>query len=210
MIATGQTTGLFALPRIYLASKSPRRRELLKQLGVQFEMLLFREQAGRGPDVNEDPLANETPRTYVERVARMKADVGWARLAQRSLRRQPVLAADTTVSIDGRILGKPADRDAAVEMLRALSGREHEVITTVAVQLDTRVESATSVSIVRFAQLAERDILAYVASGEPMDKAGAYGIQGLAQAFIPEIRGSYSGVVGLPLHETLELLRRFG
>lgn len=209
MIATGQTTGLFALPRIYLASKSPRRRELLKQLGVQFEMLLFREQAGRGPDVNEDPVAGEAPRAYVERVARMKADVGWSRLAQRSLRRQPVLAADTTVTIDGRILGKPADRDAAIEMLRALSGREHEVITTVAIQLDTRVEAATSVSLVKFAPLTDRDILAYVATGEPMDKAGAYAIQGAAQAFIPEICGSYSGVVGLPLHETLELLRRF-
>lgn len=206
----GGPTPLFVLPRIYLASKSPRRRELLKQIGVSFEMLLFREQPPRGTDVDESPLPGELPRAYVERVSHLKAETGWMRVVQRSLRRHPVLAADTTVALGDRILGKPASREEAIEMLQALSGREHQVFTAVTVKLDATVHAVTTESIVTFAKLSDREIQTYVHSGEPMDKAGAYAIQGVAQAFIPQIAGSYSGIMGLPLFETVELLRRFG
>jgi septum formation protein len=202
-------TPLFVVPRIYLASKSPRRRELLKQIGVSFEMLLFREQPPRGTDVDESPLPGESPRAYVERVSLLKAEMGWLRVVQRSLRKHPVLAADTTVALGDRILGKPANREEAAEMLQALSGRDHQVFTAVAVKLDTTVHLTVTESIVTFAKLSDREIQAYVHSGEPVDKAGGYGIQGAAQAFIPQIAGSYSGVMGLPLFETVELLRRF-
>lgn len=193
--------------RVYLASRSPRRRELLTQIGIGFEMLLLRQRADRTPDVDETPQPGESPDDYVLRVCRDKAEAGWNRLVERRLPRLPVLAADTTVCLDDRILGKPADRAEAAAMLAALSGREHRVLTAVAIRLDAFIETAVSESVVRFDALDEATIAAYVTTGEPMDKAGAYGIQGRAAAFIPELRGSYSGVMGLPLYETAMLLQ---
>jgi septum formation protein len=196
-------------PRIYLASRSPRRRELLKQLGVSFEMLLLREHSARVPDVNEDAKPGETPDRYVERVCRTKAEIGWLRVLQRTLPRLPVLAADTTVCIGDCIFGKPANRAGAVEMLRALSGQEHRVLTAVAVAFESGVELIVNENLVRFRELSEPDIQQYVDTGEPMDKAGGYAIQGRAAAFIPEILGSYTGVMGLPLFETAQLLSKY-
>ena len=195
---------------IYLASRSPRRRELLGHIGVKFHLLLFRNRAGAAPDIDEDPLPEETPRDYVMRVARAKAAVGWRRMLERNLPRHPVLAADTTVALEGRIYGKPADRAAAAAMLAALSGKRHEVLTAVALQYDEEVETALSVSEVQFRELGAQEIQDYVATGEPDDKAGAYAIQGRAALFVSEIRGSQSGIVGLPLYETAQLLQKMG
>jgi septum formation protein len=193
---------------IYLASRSPRRRELLTQIGVRYHLLLFRERPDSGIEVSEEPLAGEAPDTYVERVARAKAEAGWRRMLQRNLPHAPVLAADTTVALDGRILGKPVDRKEAATMLEALSGRNHEVLTAIAIQYVDRLESALSRSEVRFKDLAPQEIADYVATGEADDKAGAYAIQGHAARFIAELRGSYSGVMGLPLYETAQMLER--
>lgn len=198
-----------SLPRIYLASRSPRRRELLKQIGVQFDVLVLREQTARKPDVDETPHPGEAPRTYVERICRDKAETGWLRVVQRQLRRLPVLAADTTVCLDDRIYGKPADRAEAIAILRELSGREHRVYTAVALKYDEYLDFVLNENIVRFRTLDEAEIAHYVDTGEPYDKAGAYAIQGRAAAFIPELSGSYTGVMGLPLYETAALLRRF-
>ena len=195
--------------RIYLASRSPRRRELLTQIGVAFEVLVLRDHPGRSVDVDESQLPGEAPDEYVRRVGLAKANAGWERILQRRLRRFPVLAADTVVCVDDIILGKPPDPSHAVKMLRLLSGREHRVLTAVAVKLDERSELVVSESRVRFADISQADIEAYVASGEPTDKAGAYAIQGRAGAFITELHGSYSGVMGLPLYETLQLLKKF-
>jgi septum formation protein len=195
--------------KIYLASRSPRRRELLKQIGVNFEVLVVREHPGRNVDVDESQRPGESPDDYVHRVCRLKADAGWERIVQRRLRRFPVLAADTVVCVEEIILGKPPDPAHAVKMLRLLSGREHRVLTAVALKFEDRLELVMSASRVRFAELSQADIEAYVASGEPNDKAGAYGIQGRAGAFITELHGSYSGVMGLPLYETLQLLKTF-
>lgn len=197
-----------ALPRIYLASRSPRRRELLKQIGVHFEVLLFREHGLRGRDLDETPQGGEAPAPYVERVTREKAEAGWQRVVQRALPRHPVLAADTTVCVDDRIFGKPADREEAVAMLRELSGREHKVLTAVALRFEEEVALIVNENVVRFRDLAEDEIAQYVATGEPFDKAGGYAIQGRAAAFIPAILGSYTGVMGLPLYETATLLRQ--
>ncbi len=194
--------------KVYLASRSPRRRELLKQIGIGFEMLLLRERPERELDVNESPQTSEKPDGYVLRISRDKADIGWSRLLERRLPRLPVLAADTAVCLDERILGKPADSAAAAEMLAALSGREHRVLTAVTLKFDTFTEQSLSESVVRFDRLDQATIAAYVATGEPMDKAGAYAIQGRAAAFIADLHGSYSGVMGLPLHETATLLAR--
>jgi septum formation protein len=193
---------------IYLASRSPRRRELLTQIGVRYHLLLFRERPDSGVEVSEEPLAGEAPDLYVERVARAKAEAGWKRMLQRNLPHAPVLAADTTVALDGRILGKPADRKEAATMLASLSGRSHEVLTAIAIQYVDRLESALSRSEVRFKELSAREIADYVASGEADDKAGAYAIQGAAARFVAELRGSYSGVMGLPLFETAQMLER--
>ena len=193
---------------VYLASRSPRRRELLSQIGVRFQLLLFRSRPGEAPDVEEAPLEGELPEAYVLRLARAKAQAGWRRMLQRNLPPGPVLAADTTVAVDGRIYGKPANREEAAAMLRIFSGRSHEVLTAVAVQHDDWLESVLSRSEVRFKPLAEEEIAGYVASGECDDKAGAYAIQGRAARFVPELRGSYSGVMGLPLFETAQLLER--
>lgn len=193
---------------VYLASRSPRRRELLAQIGVRFHLLLFRARAGEDPDVDEKVLANEAPDAYVLRLARSKAEAGWRRMLQRNLPLAPVLAADTTVALDGKIYEKPVDRREAFEMLESLSGRTHEVLTAVALKQDDWVESALSRSEVRFKTLSAREIEHYVATGESDDKAGAYAIQGRAGRFVVELRGSYSGVMGLPLYETAELLER--
>jgi nucleoside triphosphate pyrophosphatase len=191
---------------IYLASRSPRRRELLSQIGVRYHLLLFRSRPDSPPDVDEAILPNEQPDTYVERVARAKVQAGWRLLRLRNLPFAPVLAADTTVALDRRILGKPADRKEAAEMLAALSGRRHDVFTAVALMRDERIDSAVSRSEVQFKQLSPEDIAQYIATGECDDKAGAYAIQGRAARFIMELRGSYSGVMGLPLFETGQLL----
>lgn len=195
--------------RIYLASRRPRRRELLKQIGIAFEALLLREDLRRGADVDEAPVPGESPESYVSRVARAKAEAGWHRIAARRLLPRPVLAADTAVVLDGEIIGKPADARRAHELLRRLSGRTHHVLTAVAVAREARVETALSISAVEFRDLADGEIRRYVASGEPLDKAGAYAIQGRAAAFVRAISGSYSGIMGLPLFETAELLARF-
>jgi septum formation protein len=195
--------------KIYLASRSPRRRELLKQIGVAFEVLLLRDHPGRNVDVDESQQPGEGPDDYVRRVCRIKADAGWERVLQRRLRQFPVLAADTVVCVEGIILGKPPDPPHAVKMLRLLSGREHRVLTAVTLKLDDRVELVVSESRVRFGELSQADIEAYVASGEATDKAGAYAIQGRAGAFVTELHGSYSGIMGLPLHETAQLLKAF-
>ena len=194
----------------YLASRSPRRRELLNQIGVDHQVLTQRIKAERGADVNEDPLPGETPRDYVLRVCRDKAENGWMRVVQRKLPLRGVLAADTTVCIGDEILRIPADAAEAADFLGRLSGREHEVLTAIAFKFGERLETELSATTVRFRALEPAEIKRYVASGEPMDKAGAYGIQGRAGAFVTEIRGSYSGVMGLPLYETAQLLRRFG
>jgi septum formation protein len=191
---------------IYLASRSPRRRELLSQIGVRYHLLLFRSRPDSPPDVDESVLANEQPDTYVERVARAKVQAGWRLLRLRNLPFAPVLAADTTVALDGQILGKPADRKEAAQMLAALSGRRHDVFTAVALMRDERVDSAVSRSEVQFKQLSPEEIAQYIATGECDDKAGAYAVQGRAARFIMELRGSYSGVMGLPLFETGQLL----
>jgi septum formation protein len=188
--------------RIFLASRSPRRRELLAQIGVRFEVM--------APDVDESIASGEAPRAYVERLARAKAEAGWRRVEREKLPRAPVLGADTTVAVDGRILGKPADRREAAQMLGSLSGRSHEVLTAVALKFGARLESAVSVSEVRFKSLSQAEIDRYVATGECEDKAGAYGIQGHAARFVAELRGSFSGVMGLPLYETAQLLDRIG
>lgn len=198
------------LKNIYLASRSPRRRELLKQIGLAFEIVLLREDAKRGADVNEAPLPNEKPETYALRVACSKAELAARYMGRRSLPERPVLAADTTIVCHERIIGKPADREDAVRILSSLAGRQHEVITAVALATTGRLEKTTSVSRVWFRPLGEDEIRRYVATGEPLDKAGAYAIQGRAAAFITRIEGSFSGIMGLPLAETAELLRRFG
>ncbi|AOF82578.1 septum formation protein Maf [Methyloversatilis sp. RAC08] len=197
-------------PALYLASRSPRRRELLTQIGAPFLVLPFRGLPREDIDVLEDVRDGEDAEGYVVRVARAKALGGEQRLSWRRLSSGLVLSADTTVEVDGEILGKPADAADATRMLGLLSGRSHRVLTAVAVSDGRRLEHVLSISTVRFSALDARDIERYVASGEPMDKAGAYGIQGRAGAFVEHIDGSYTGIVGLPLNETWQLLRRFG
>ena len=198
-----------SLPRIYLASRSSRRRELLKQIGVPFEVLLFREHGLRGRDLDEVPHESEAPDAYVQRVAKEKAEAGWLRVTQRSLPRFPVLAADTAVCLRDRIFGKPADRTIAIAMLKELSGREHRVLTAVVLKHESTLDVIVNENVVRFRELSDGEVQEYVATGEPYDKAGGYAIQGRAAASIPEILGSYTGVMGLPLYETASLLRKF-
>jgi septum formation protein len=195
---------------IYLASRSARRRDLLKQIGVSFEVLLLREGGQRAADYDETPHPGEAPGDYARRVALGKVQAGWTRLQQRRLMRFPVLSADTTVALDDTIMGKPTDREQAMAFLRKLSGKTHEVHTAVAIQFENRIESALSTTQVTMRDLEEQQIRNYVAGGEPVDKAGGYAIQGRAAIFIRAISGSYSGVMGLPLFETSELLAQFG
>jgi septum formation protein len=183
-------------PQIYLASRSPRRQELLRQVGVRFEVV--------AADVAEAPQPGQDPADYAGAMALAKAR------AARPPQALPVLGADTDVVVDGAILGKPRDRADALAMLARLASRTHEVYSAVAVVLGARVEAALSVTRVSFGAITPEEARAYWDSGEPADKAGAYAIQGLGARFVREIHGSYSGVVGLPLHETLGLLARFG
>jgi septum formation protein len=196
--------------RIYLASQSPRRRELLKQIGISFEMLLLRSDPRRRIDVDETPLPDEQPEVYVQRICEHKVRTGWDALTFRNLRPYPILAADTTVALDGKIIGKPRDREDAIAMLHQLSGRQHQVLSAIAIAFGERVETRLSTTAVTFAALSEERIHRYVLTNESHDKAGAYGIQGHAGAFIQRIEGSYSSVMGLPLFETAELLHSFG
>jgi septum formation protein len=196
--------------KIYLASKSPRRRELLRQIGVEFELLLLRGEGPRGPDVSEEVLPNEKAEDYVVRVTREKAEQAWKIMLARRLPLRPVLAADTTVVIDGRILGKPANEAEAMDMLRALSGRTHQVITSVALHRDGETFQQTQTSEVTLSPLTDEMMRAYCASSEPYDKAGGYGIQGIAAVFVKHIAGSYTGIMGLPLFETAQLLNQAG
>lgn len=196
--------------RIYLASRSPRRRELLHQIGVPFDTLIFRTGARSDTEVDETPLPDEAATDYVQRVAKAKAEYGWGLVGLRHLMPQPVLSADTTLELEGRIIGKPADENDAAAILRQLSGRTHRVLTGVAVHFQGRTEYALNTSEVRFRTLEEEEIRHYVMTGEPMDKAGAYGIQGRAGMFVEHLAGSYSGVMGLPICETAQLLKRFG
>ncbi len=184
---------------LYLASASPRRRELLTQIGVAF--------VTRVQPIDETPLPAEAPAAYVERLALAKAQAVFATLEDRH--DAVVLGSDTAVVLDGRILGKPVDREDALSTLAALSGREHQVLTAVALVSATRAEARVVTSTVRFKPLTQTQIEAYWATGEPCDKAGSYGIQGLAAVFVSQMQGSYSAVVGLPLCETAELLAQF-
>lgn len=190
---------------IYLASQSPRRSQLLTQLGIAHELLL--PGAEEDAEALEAVLAGEAPKAYVQRVTQLKLKAALVRLRQRGLPQAPVLCSDTTVALGRTIYGKPEDAADADRMLRALSGRTHRVITAVALGWGTRHLTASSESRVSFTTLSEADISAYIASGEPMGKAGAYAVQGRAAAFISKINGSYSGIMGLPLFETAQLLR---
>ncbi|MEB0135852.1 Maf family protein [Actimicrobium sp. CCC2.4] len=196
--------------KIYLASKSPRRRELLRQIGVDFELLLLRDRSGRVADVTELVMPGEAAADYVHRVTREKADAAMRLIVARHLPMRPVLSADTTVVLDQDILGKPANQAEASAMLRRLSGRTHQVLTSVALRCDDAIWQITQCSDVTFAALPEETIRAYCAGMEPYDKAGGYGIQGTAASFIVHVAGSYSGIMGLPLFDTAQLLRQAG
>lgn len=189
-----------SLDFVYLASGSPRRRELLVQIGVSFQLV--------AAAVDEEVLPGEPPPVYVTRLAAAKADAGWEK--SRDAAGIPVLAADTAVVLDGAILGKPSNQQEAGGMLQQLSGRTHAVLTAVALRTHDGIQSRVSRSEVTFRHIAAGETLAYWESGEPRDKAGAYAIQGRAAIFISELRGSYSGVMGLPLFETAELLSQAG
>lgn len=195
--------------RIYLVSQSSRRRELLRQIGVNFEMLLLRSDVSRKIDVEETVHADEQPEAYVRRVCQAKIQAGIISLSLRNLPQFPILAADTDVALDGKILGKPENAEQAASMLRQLSGREHQVYSAVAIALGEQTEIALSITTVRFANLNEERIRRYLLTCEYAGKAGGYAIQGQASAFVEHISGSYSGVMGLPLFETVELLQRF-
>jgi septum formation protein len=199
-----------AASAIYLASRSPRRGELLRQIGVEFAVLRLREAAGREPDIVEGPLAGEDGRRYVMRIARTKASTARDRLAQRGWPPRIVLAADTEVILDGEIFGKPTDATHAAAMLARLGGRTHRVVSVVAACRERRVHIAMSTSNVTMRALTSVEIARYVASGEPFGKAGGYAIQGAAAAFVTRLAGSYSGVMGLPLAETARLLAELG
>lgn len=196
--------------RIYLASRSPRRRELLNQIGIAFDTIVFRQGLRADPETDETPHPGEAPVDYVERVARAKVEHGLKILHERKLPLRPVLSADTTLEFNGEIIGKPVDRADAVTILHRLSGQTHRVLTGVAVKHMGRTEFILSSSAVRFRVLDDEEIQHYVISGEPMDKAGAYGIQGRAGMFVEHLAGSYTGVMGLPICETGELLKRLG
>jgi len=193
---------------IYLASQSPRRKQLLEQLGVNFELLL--------PDANEDAEAlevvrpNEKPRAYVQRVTALKLEAALQRLKNRGLPSAPVLCSDTTVALGNTLFGKPDNAEHAKSMLQQLSGKTHRVLTAVSIGTQHKQSHALSISQVQFADLSKQEIDRYVASQEPMGKAGSYAIQGKAAVFISHISGNYSGIMGLPMFETSHLLREFG
>jgi septum formation protein len=196
--------------RLYLASRSPRRRELLHQIGIDFDTVVFRDGMRADLETDETALINEDPVVYVERIARSKAMHGLKIVEERRLPMRPVLAADTTLEFDGEIIGKPVDMADATQILKRLSGRTHRVLTGVAINHLGRIEYVLSTSEVRFRAIDDEEIRHYVMSGEPMDKAGAYGIQGRAGLFVEHLAGSFTGVMGLPVCETGELLKKFG
>jgi septum formation protein len=188
-------------PTLYLASQSPRRRELLAQIGIEHQVVTV--------DVDESRLADEDPDRYVERLARAKAAAGWQACVAQGLPALPVLGADTVVVFEGVVLGKPRTAEEGKAMLRRLAGECHEVLTGVSLCGERGQVGCISATQVWFRPLDDAEIDAYWDSGEPCDKAGAYGIQGVAARFVERIEGSYSGVVGLPLYETDALLRRY-
>jgi septum formation protein len=193
-------------PLVYLASQSPRRQQLLQQISVPFEVLLPHDTVAA--EALEKVLPGETPLNYVQRVTKLKLQMAKLEMKRLALPEHPILCADTTVAWGTKILGKPQDASQAHEMLRLLSGQKHQVLTAIAVAHGRKTFRAVSRSKVQFDELSESDIAAYVASQEPMGKAGAYGIQGLASGFIRSIQGSYSGIMGLPLYETCKILRQ--
>jgi septum formation protein len=197
-------------PVLYLASRSARRQELLRQLGIGFELLRLREASGRQRDVIEAANDGEPPLHYVERIARTKATVAGQQMLRRGLPPRPVLGADTEVVLDGAIYGKPRDAADAARMLGQLSGRTHQVLTAVAVSNEQGVIAEIATSSVSFRELTREEIDRYVATGESVDKAGAYAIQGRAAGFVSRLEGSYTGVMGLPLFETAGILARIG
>ncbi len=186
-------------PPIYLASGSPRRRALLSQIGINFDVIFI--------DIDESVRDNESAEAYVKRIAIDKAKAGLARIEQSNLPLRPVIAADTAVVVDNQILGKPADNQQAHAFLQNLSGRQHQVLSGVALATDRTIGVCSQLSQVRFAKLSDTEIDWYVGTGEGLDKAGAYAVQGLAAQFIAHIDGSYSGIMGLPLFETRQLLQ---
>ena len=188
------------MTQIYLASQSPRRAELLKQIAVSFEKLSI--------ETDETPLPNESAKAYVERVARAKAEAGYQQLVDTNKPLMPVLGADTTVVLGQQIMGKPADRAQALAMLAALSGSSHQVMSAVCLRYQNTIETALSVTEVSFRSLTAAECEDYWLTGEPVGKAGGYAIQGRAAVFVEKIVGSYSGVVGLPLMETQQLITR--
>ena len=189
------------LTSLYLASTSPRRRELLRQIGVQLTTLSV--------DVDETPTRNESAQAYVQRLSQAKAAAGWSNVETDKLPWMPVLGSDTSVVLDGVILGKPEDKAQCVETLMLLSGRTHQVMTAVTLQLAEKIGTQLSVTDVTFRELSEEEALRYWDTGEPSDKAGGYGIQGYGAVFVENISGSYSGVVGLPIEKTVVLLNQF-
>ncbi|MEN3365449.1 MAG: nucleoside triphosphate pyrophosphatase [Burkholderiales bacterium] len=193
--------------KIYLASKNPNRRELLRQIGIGFDLLLVRERPG---EIKDAIRADESTEDFVRRLAREKADHAWEVMLWRKLPMRPVLAADTKLAVDGRILGKPADAADAMQMLETLSGRTHQVLTSIAIRSDEGSWQATKCTDVTFATLSAEMIRSYCSRQEYRDKAGAYAIQGHASSFICDISGSYSCIMGLPLHETGQLLQKAG
>ncbi|MEN9476879.1 MAG: hypothetical protein RLZZ300_1020 [Pseudomonadota bacterium] len=196
--------------RLYLASRSPRRRELLHQIGIDFDTVVFRDGMRADLETDETPLVNEDPVVYVERIARAKALHGLKIVEERRLPMRPVLSADTTLEFEGEIIGKPTDMADATRILKRLSGQTHRVLTGVAINHLGHIEYLLSTSEVRFRVIDDEEIRHYVMSGEPMDKAGAYGIQGRAGMFVAHLAGSYTGVMGLPVCETGELLKKLG
>jgi septum formation protein len=191
---------------VYLASQSPRRRQLLAQIGVRYELLL--PLPDEDAEALEVVLPGEAPLSYVKRVTQLKLEAAMLRLKARNLPKGPVLCADTTVALGREILGKPENAQDALRILKKLSGNTHRVLTAVAIGEGKRSVSSVSISTVTFASMTPAEMKAYVASGEPMGKAGAYGVQGLAASHISAIKGSYTGIMGLPLFETASLLKQ--
>ena len=191
---------------VYLASQSPRRRQLLEQIGVQYELLLATPE--EDAESLEVVLPNEAPLTYVKRVTQLKLEAAVQRMKQRGLANAPVLCADTTVALGRSILGKPENAADALRILKMLSGQTHRVLTAVALASGRKRVSAVSISQVTFAPMSLAEMKNYIATGEPMGKAGAYGVQGAAAAYISQIKGSYTGIMGLPMFETAQLLKQ--
>ena len=191
---------------VYLASQSPRRKQLLEQMGVQYELLLATPE--EDAESLEVVLPNEAPLTYVKRVTQLKLEAAVQRMKQRGLPNAPVLCADTTVALGRSILGKPENAADALRILKMLSGQTHRVLTAVALASGRKRVSAVSISQVTFAPMSLAEMKNYIATGEPMGKAGAYGVQGAAAAYISQIKGSYTGIMGLPLFETAQLLKQ--